>query len=81
MAATFLEEEASANRRPATWRALAKRTASGKASKLPSAISRSISACFFLAYSGVRPAASETPSPSSVARAPSSRGLPATCAW
>ena len=42
MAATFLEEEASANRRPATWRALAKRTASGKASKLPSAITRSI---------------------------------------
>jgi hypothetical protein len=29
----------------------------------------------------VRPAASGTPSPSNAARAPSRRGLPATCAW
>ena len=45
MAPVFFEEEASASRSPAACRAAARRTASGNASKLPSAIRRSTSAC------------------------------------
>ena len=44
MAATFFDEDASARFKPARSKASANRTASGKAWKLPSAISRSISA-------------------------------------
>jgi hypothetical protein len=54
MAATFFDDDARGSRSPAACRPSAKRTASGKASKLPSAIGRSMSACFFLAYSGAR---------------------------
>jgi hypothetical protein len=53
MAARFFDEDARESRRAAC-RPSAKRTASRKDSKLPSAIGRSMSACFFLAYSGAR---------------------------
>ena len=81
MAATFFDEEASASRRPAASKALGEphRVREGLEAALGD---QPIDQGLLLpAYSAACAAASGTPSPSSVARAPSSRGLPATCAW